>query len=143
MALNTTFALEKFNQQVMACQDEAFTLAISLVGSERLACQIIQEVIQKISTNETNTKHPVDMQVLRGVIFFTRQTNLSYSGEAVAIPGWNLLECQQKEVLLLVDVLGKTYQEAAYIVNSSCEELVKAIAMGRRSLALSLHAEKE
>jgi DNA-directed RNA polymerase specialized sigma24 family protein len=57
------------------------------------------------------------------------------------MPGWEQLKRHQKEILLLVDVLGKTYDEAALILNISWQEIAQNLAMGRRILARSIHAE--
>lgn len=141
MASLSSLTLDQFNQQVLACQDEAFMLAISLVGEERLACQIVQEVILKVYTNGGSRTQPIDRQVLQGVILSCRRANRSPFGEAIAIPGWKQLKRGEREVLLLVDVLGKSYQDAASILNTSWQEIVQNVAKGRLRLARRIHAK--
>lgn len=40
--------LDHFNRQVLACQDEAFTLACYLVGDEKTVCVVLQDVIRNV-----------------------------------------------------------------------------------------------
>jgi len=130
--------LEQFNQQVLACQDDAFTLAIFLVGDEELACQIVQEVIMKVYTDGKSGPQPIDLQVLQGVISSCRRVNRSPFSEVITIPGWEQLDRCEQEALLLVDVFGKTYLDAALILSNSWQEICQNVAMGRRSLARSM-----
>jgi hypothetical protein len=37
----TSTLLDRFNQQVLACQDEAFTLALFLLGDETAVCEVV------------------------------------------------------------------------------------------------------
>lgn len=133
--------LEQFNQQVLDCQDDAFTLAIAMVGDEQLACQIVQDVIFQVYFDQGNGTHPIYRYVLQGVILSCRRVNPDWYTETIGIPGWKLLERQDQEVLLLVDMLGKTYQDAAFILDSSCQEIVQYVAMSRLNLTRGNHAE--
>ena len=44
-------SLDQFNQQVLACQDEAFTLAFSILGDEGLACEVVQKAFLQVYAN--------------------------------------------------------------------------------------------
>jgi DNA-directed RNA polymerase specialized sigma24 family protein len=136
-----SLTLEQFNQQVLACQDDAFTLAIALVGEEELACQIVQEVIRKVYISGRSESQSIDLQVLRGVVFSCRRATHSPFRESITMPGWKQLKRHQKELLLLVDVLGKTYDETALILNISWQETIQNLARGRHMLTISMHAE--
>lgn len=133
-----SLTLEQFNQQVLACQDDVFTLAIALVGEEELACQIVQEVIQKVFISGRSGSQPIELQVLQGIVFSCRRATHSPFCESITMPGWKQLTRRQKEILLLIDVLGKTYQDAAFILSNSRQEIVQNLAMGRRNLARSM-----
>lgn len=141
MTSTSSLTLDQFNQHILACQDEAFTLAVSLVGDELLACQIMQEVILKVYTNGGSGAQPIDRLVLHEVILSCRLANRSQFGEAMTLPGWKQLKLGEQEVLLLVDVLGKSYQDAAFILNNSWREIVQNVATGRLRLARSIHAK--
>ena len=58
MALSISLTLDQFNQQVLTCQDEAFTLAVSLAADKKLACKIVQEVILKVYANDGKRNSP-------------------------------------------------------------------------------------
>ncbi len=141
MASTSSLTLDQFNQQILACQDEAFTLTVSLVGDELLACQIMQEVILKVYTNGGSGAQPIDRLVLHEVILSCRLANRSQFGEAMTLPGWKQLKRGEQEVLLLVDGLGKSYQDAAFILNRSLREIARIMALGRRGLARSTYTE--
>lgn len=138
--MNSSLTFDSFNQQILVCQDEAFTMAIYLVGDEELACQIVQEAVLRVY-NDGNGTQPIDWQMLQEVIFSCRRAIRSLFGETIAIPGWEQLKCHEREALLLVDVLGKSYQDAAFILNSSRDEITQNVASGRRHLTRSIHPE--
>lgn len=141
MTASASLPLNKFNQLVQDCQDEAFTLAFSLVGDELLACQILEDVLMQIFMDQENGLHPMNLQVLKEVVSLSRQMNQSQFGDAITIPGWKQLERCQQEALLLVDVLGKSYPEAAFVLHCSWRELVQNVALGRCFLSMSSHSE--
>jgi DNA-directed RNA polymerase specialized sigma24 family protein len=128
--------LDIFNGQVLACQEEAFTLACSLLGDERWACELVQAVFLRVYTRRGDRGIPIPVQVLQGVIGMCRQAKPSQAFAGVEfIPGWRRLEWGEREALLLVDVLGKTYQETALVLDRSEREVAAAVASGRRKLA--------
>lgn len=95
----------------------------------------------QIFMDQGNASHPMNQQALKEVVSLSRQANRSQFGDAITIPGWKQLECCEQEALLLVDVLGKQYLEAAFVLNCSWHELVQNVAIGRRSLARNIHSE--
>jgi len=98
--------MDRFNQQVLACQEEAFTLAFSLFGNEALACEVLQEVILRVYSGWRDDDSNIVVKVLHGVIGMFRQAQ---AGKACAgvelIPGWNQLERCEQEALLLSRVI--------------------------------------
>jgi len=83
-----SLTLEQFNQQVLDCQDDAFTLAIALVGDEQLACQIVEEAIWKVYMNGRKSAQPIHLQVLKEVILSCRRFNHPQDLDFVSIQGW-------------------------------------------------------
>jgi DNA-directed RNA polymerase specialized sigma24 family protein len=136
--------LEAFNGLVLACQDEAFALACSILGDEGLACEVVQAVFLQVYTRRGDGGHPIPVPVLRGVIGMCRRARPSkaYAGVEL-IPGWHLLECGEQEALLLVDRLGKSYQQAALVLDTSEHEVAATVAMGRVKLTRSFRSEAE
>ncbi|MCE5207181.1 MAG: hypothetical protein LLG42_02605 [Chloroflexi bacterium] len=140
----TPLSLDRFNQQVLACQDDAFTLAVSILGDERLAYQVIQEVIRQVYSRQGNDDNVIAVKVLQGVILLCRQEKPSRGRDAPEwVPGWNLLEQSEQEAILLVDVLGKTYRDAALLLNCSECDVARYVAFGRRKLTRSIHSKPE
>ena len=139
MASIAPLSLDQFNQQVLAYQDGAFTLAFSILGDEGLACEVVQAVFLRVYTRLGDGGHPIQVKVLQGVIRMCRQAKPSkaYAGVEL-IPGWHLLEYSEQEALLLVDWLGKTYHDTALILNNSERDVARNIAFGRCKLTRGL-----
>ena len=136
--------LEAFNGLVLACQDEAFALACSILGDEGLACEVVQAVFLRVYTRRGDGGHPIPVKVLQGVIGMCRRARPSKADAGVElIPGWHLLECAEQEALLLVDWLGKSYPHAALVLDKSEHEVAATVASGRYKLIRSFRSESE
>ena len=136
MSPSVTMSMDRFNQQVLACQEEAFTLAFSLLGDEALACEVLQEVILQVYSGWRGDDCNIVVKVLHGVIGISRQAKLSKTCDATEwIPGWNQLERGKQEALLLVDLLGKSYQQTALVLDRSEGDVALTVAHGRCKLA--------
>ena len=137
-------SLDRFNQQVLACQEEAFTLAFSLLEDKALACEVLQEVILRVYSGWRDDDCNIVVKVLHGVIGMCRQAKPSKIPDATEwICGWNQLERGEQETLLLVDWLGKTYHETAFILNSSERDVARNVAYGRCKLTRGFTQESE
>lgn len=129
--------MDRFNRQVLVCQDEAFTLAFSILGDERLASNIVQEVILRVyHRRDDREDHIIPIKVLQGVILLCRQMKPSMMDSKTEwLPGWNQLERSEQETLLLVDVLDKSYQYTALVLNCSERDVARTVSHGRYKLA--------
>jgi hypothetical protein len=97
---------------------------------------VVQEVILCLYAKGVNGTHPIALQVLQGVVLSCRQAKTAKASAAgETIPGWHQLERCEQEVLLLVDVLRKTYQDAALVLNSSERDVARSVAYGRCKLS--------
>ena len=136
--------LEAFNGLVLACQDEAFTLACSILGDEGLACEVVQAVFLRVYTQRGDSGHPIPVQVLHGVIGMCRRARPSkaYAGVEL-IQGWHQLEFGEQEALLLVDVLGKSYEQTALVLDQPKHEVAAIVALGRYKLTRSFQSESK
>ena len=144
MASIAPLTLDQFNQQVLACQEEAFTLAFSLLEDKALACEVLQEVILRVYSGWRDDDCNIVVKVLHGVIGMCRQAKPSKTRDATEwICGWNQLERCEQEALLLVDWLGKTYHETAFILNSSERDVARDVAYGRCKLTRGFTPESE
>lgn len=129
-------SLDRFNRSVLACQDEAFTLAYYLVGEEKTACALLQDVIRTVYAGWRGEADDVGCLVLRGVVLMARQV-VTPSGTLLGarqILGWEELKRCEQEILLLVDVFGKSYPEAARIMERSERDVALTLAAGRQKL---------
>ena len=134
--------LQGFNNLVLACQDEAFTLACSILGDEGLACEVVQAVFVQVYIRRGAGDHPIPVQVLQGVIGMCRRARPSKAHAGVElIPGWHLLECAEQEALLLVDLLGKSYPQTALVLDKSEHEVAATVALGRYKLTRGFNLE--
>ena len=128
-------SIERFNQQVLSCQEKAFTLAHFLWGDKNLACELLQEVILRVYSGWKDDGNTIEVKVMRWVIEICRPANPKKIRAAKElIPGWNQLEPYEKEALLLVDVLGNSYEETGNILNRSEREVALFVAHGRCKL---------
>lgn len=144
MSFHTSMTLDQFNEQVFNCQDEAFTLAVALVADEKVACKVVQESILQVYGNYGNDEPSIAVRVLQCVILSCRQASVSmWGGVEECVSGWNQLECYEQEALLLVDVLGKTYQYAALILTCSEWNVTRLVARGRCKLSMAFHLVSE
>jgi hypothetical protein len=138
--------LESYNDIVLASQDEAYTLAFSILGNVELACKVVQEAFLRVYCTYTRggDNHIIVLSVLREVIFSCQQEIPSGSREAEhPIPGWAQLECYEQEILLLVDTLGKTYHDVAFILKCSECDVARLVACGRCKLTTGFCSEPE
>ena len=138
--------LESYNDIVLACQDEAYTLAFSILGNVELACKVVQEAFLRVYYTNTRRRdnHMIALSVLQEVIFSCQQEIPSGSRQAeYVIPGWAQLECYEQEILLLVDTLGKSYHDAAFILKCSECDVARLIVSGRCKLVMGFDSESE
>lgn len=75
--------LESYNDIVLACQDEAYTLAFSILGNVELACKVVQEAFLRVYYTYTRggDSHKIVLSVLQEVIFFLP------TGDSIRIKG--------------------------------------------------------
>ncbi len=128
-------SLDQFNQQVLACQDEAFTLALYTLWDEVAACEVVLKAILQVYSDHGNEDIAISVNILQRVILMCRKVKPSKTYNPKEwIPGWNQLDHSEREALLLVDVIQKSYQEAAVILNNSESGVARVVAQGRYKL---------
>lgn len=136
--------VDHFNQQVLDCQDEAFTLALALLGDERQACEVVQKAILRAYSDWEKNGAAVALKVLQGVMQSCRQMQpADMRAEIEWIPGWNRLNSREQAALLLIDVLGRSYPEAAFLLDCRERKVSREVAGGRYKLAQYRGASKK
>ena len=134
--------LEAFNRLVLACQEEAFTLACPILGDEVLACEVVQAVFLRVYAHWGDGGDVISVQVLQAVIELCRRSRPSKAHAGLElISGWHQLECAEQQALLLVDLLGKSYQQTALVLDKSEHEVAVTVALGRYKLTRSFNPE--
>ena len=132
MSGQQNFALIDFNRLVLQHQEEAYTLAFYTLGDERQACETVQRVVTdafrrpagknfhlKILQDVTNLcsqlpPHIIDPNVVPEIV---RQL----SG----------LTLQERLAIVLIDILGLNYSQAAQVCRQSKAQLSRILAQAR------------
>lgn len=128
--------LTLFNQQVLQCQDDAYTLAWYLLGDEGKAAAVTQAAVEGaypcFASNHANCR----LLILRQVILQCQEHKLAASSPVVPglLPGLRFLAQTERMALALIDVLGLDYADAAYVVDRSRKEFMRLLAQARRRL---------
>ena len=121
--------LEAYNQQVLACQHEAFTLAAHLLGNDRAADAVVERAFRHVYRDaRRSTSSTIRLPVLREVV---RLCSRPPTGRRKALGPWRHLSQREQEALLLVDLLGLSYLQAADILDCSKEHLARWLAQAR------------
>ncbi len=124
--------LDTFNQQVLACQDQAFTLAAYLLGDDRIADEVVQRaVLQTYRQARMSAGMAVRDSILRHVL---RLCDLQNARPKALPAGLARLPDRERRSLLLVDVLRLSYAEAAGVLGCSSASLAQWIADARQRL---------
>lgn len=116
-------------------QDEAFTLAYYLLGSETQAVEAVQKAL---AGTPARTSQPEELRlaILRGVgaqcQSHSRRPYLPTSDEISARLGQ--LSGLERAAAILVDVLGLSYGEAARVLGCSPRQAGKLLARARLNL---------
>lgn len=128
--------LAQFNQQVLECQDHAFTLAWYLLGDEAAAEAVTEAAVKTVfhprSANQTDCRVLVLCQVIHGCCgkSFT-QTLPPKDSYLLAL---HSLSERERQVLVLVDILNTRYLDVAAIMNRPVKEVIRLVAQARRNM---------
>lgn len=132
--------LDYFNQQVLRYQDDAYTLACYLVGSEQEAVAITQEAVKAAFRLCPQQKGiSCRLLLLRQVCRLCRGRRPA-GPFAEALP-WLFnsfsIAIHERMTLVLVDVLGLDYHEAAAVTGLPVKNIARLLANARRKLGQS------
>lgn len=125
--------LSLFNQQVMQCQDDAYTLAWYLLGSEAEAESAMQAAVEASFRCFSSPREDCRLLILTHVAQHCRgrapaasdRTGLDIRDDLCALP------FGQRLALVLVDVLGLGYPDAACIAGRPVKEIRWLVGQGR------------
>jgi DNA-directed RNA polymerase specialized sigma24 family protein len=124
--------LEAFNQKVLRFQDEMFTLAYYLTCDEKQAAVVAREACIRCFQEKLDGTIPFRLALLKKVIRCSRHFPLMASAE-----GSNLLKMlndNDRQAVLLVDILGLSYEEAAMVLDCPEGQIARHLSQARLSL---------
>lgn len=139
MSVQQYFNLTDFNRLVLQHQEEAYTLAFYTLGDERQACETVQKVINDAF------RHPADenfqLVILQGVTIQCSQLP-AHSIDQNVVPEivWQLsnLTIQERLAIILIDILGLNYAQAAQICRQTKAQLSRILAQARVHMLLPI-----
>jgi DNA-directed RNA polymerase specialized sigma24 family protein len=126
--------LSEFNRLVLACQDEAYTFAWYLLGNEALAEAAMREAVE-ISFHIFSLDHAdCHLLLLRQVVkrYLEQETSDFNSDEPFS--NLRFLPEPEKIILVLIDILGRSYTDASHITGSSIKDIGRLLTQARRRM---------
>ena len=137
-----------FNTLALQTQDEAYTLAFYLLGDERHAEQATQAGFDQLQRHARLELKHFRLEVLRRVMESCQRISRIMPRGAVlrsalrkmadrdeTIQRLLTLNESERFVVVLVDVLGLSYEEAAQVLDSSRKQVGKTLAQARLTLS--------
>ena len=125
--------LAAFNRQVMEWQEAAYTLAYYLTGNEAQAEETVQGAVLQAYQKSGANPNGGRAALLQAVIGTCRK--LHHAAHANGKDGLagilSNLSPERRCAVLLVDVLGLSYEEAAQVLSSSPARVSEWLAQGR------------
>lgn len=125
--------LTRFNQQILQCQDDAYTLAWYLLGDEVAADAVMQKAVAAAFDCFVSGDEDCRLTVLQRVVeqFLRRKPAACSSAEPGIFHDLCFLADQERVVLLLIDVFGLSYPEAARIIGQTSTIIGRLLAHAR------------
>jgi DNA-directed RNA polymerase specialized sigma24 family protein len=137
MSLQQYINLTDFNRLVLQHQEEAYTLAFYTLGDERQACETVQKVVKDAFRRPTGENFQI--MILQGV------TNLcahlpAHSIDQNVVPEivrqLSSLSFQERLAVILIDILGMNYAQAAQVCRQPKAQLSRLLAQARVHMLL-------
>jgi DNA-directed RNA polymerase specialized sigma24 family protein len=123
-------ALDEYNARVLACQEDAFTLACYALGDESQAAQVVQAAVRQAYWCFDGSEGRCREQIMSAIAEGCRRS-------AVRGPGgptqgvFTALPVEERLAVILVDVLAMNYRQAAEILRRPAAQFARLLAQGR------------
>jgi len=137
-----------FNTLALQTQDDAYTLAYYLLGDERHAERATQAAFDQLYQRPRLPAGLFRLEVLRRVVACSqriisilpnrgvgRASQRMRATRDATLEKLQALDGVERSVLVLVDVLGLDYQEAAQVLGSSKKQVSRMLAQARLNLS--------
>lgn len=128
--------LTRFNQQILESQDDAYTLAWYLLGNQVEAEAVMQKAVEAAYHCVSELQVSCRLLILKQIANLCQERKpVAHNSTTLNIP-FNFDSLQQSEqlVLVLVDILGMNYIDAALVTNRPVQEVSRLLALARRKL---------
>jgi DNA-directed RNA polymerase specialized sigma24 family protein len=126
--------LSAFNSLALRYQDDAYTLAYYLLGDEKRATEATEAAFARLYRRVNPSLDQFRLEVLRGVISVSREGNshpVPVTGRGELNQQLLKLNPRERSVVVLVDVLGLNYEQAAQVLGCSVKETGRFLAQAR------------
>ncbi len=123
-------ALDEYNARVLACQEDAFTLACYALGDESQAEQVVQAAVRQAYWRFDGSEGRCREQILSAIAEGCRRSVTRGSG-APAQGMLAALPVEERLAIILVDVLAMNYRQAAEILRRPAAQFARLLAQGR------------
>ncbi len=123
-------ALDEYNARVLACQEDAFTLACYALGDESQAVQVVEAAVRQAYWCFDGSEGRCREQILSATAEGCRRA-------AARLPGGPeqgmlaALPVEERLAVILVDVLALDYRQAAEILRRPAAQFARLLAQGR------------
>lgn len=138
----------RFNSLALQTQDEAYTLAYYLLGNERHAERATQAAFEQLHLHARLELNHFRLEVLRRVVDGCRRIGQIMPNRGVLRSTLRMVASQdetiqrlvplnegERIVVVLVDILSLSYEEAAQVLGSSKKEVGRTLAQARLVLS--------
>ncbi|MGD0004236.1 MAG: hypothetical protein ABSE06_08425 [Anaerolineaceae bacterium] len=123
-------ALSEYNAKVLACQEDAFTLACYSLGDDSQAAQVVHAAVKQAFWCFDGSENRCREQILSAVAEGCRRSTARQP--AAATQGvFSALPIEERLAVILVDVLTLSYRQAAEILRCPATQFARLLAQGR------------
>ena len=121
-------ALEEYNARVLACQEDAFTLACYALGDDAQAEQVVQSAVRQAYWCFDGSEGRCREQILSATAEGCRRAD---SRRPATRGAFSALPIEERLAVILVDVLALDYRQAAEILRRPAAQFARLLAQGR------------
>jgi len=126
------------NALVQRLQDDAYTLAYYLLGNEGQAESATEAAFSNLGRGRAPHFDRLRMDVFQGILSRCWQervpvTSMRRTGDISGL--LQTVSIEERSVVVLVDVLGLSYEEAARVLQISKKHIMRLLAQARLHLA--------
>lgn len=134
--------LDGFNRLVLAYQDQIYTLAFHLLGSEAAACEAVDCAL-RAAYRQKDEAAGFQLQAMRQALRACLNHRRGLCGSPWLRARAGGLSNREKVALILVDCLQLSYSDAAAVMDEPRERLAALVAGARRAIHQAQNGDHE